>query len=58
MVNQRISVGAYSDLQRANEIARMMVEELAMTEALGPMTFNDVAGGRGSATGVGKEKHF
>ena len=34
-----ISVGAWSDLQRATEIARMMVEELGMSE-LGPRNFH------------------
>lgn len=35
MMFSRISVGAHNDLQRANEIARMMVEELGMSENLG-----------------------
>ncbi|MEQ8818762.1 MAG: AAA family ATPase [Sumerlaeia bacterium] len=37
-----VSVGAYNDLQRANEIARVMVEELGMTHRLGPRTFPKV----------------
>lgn len=39
----RISVGAYSDLQRANEIARLMVEELAMGTRLGSRTVSAAA---------------
>lgn len=35
----RASMGAYSDLQRANDIARRMVEELGMAEDLGLCTF-------------------
>ena len=34
------SVGAYNDLQRASEIARMMVEDLGMTDAIGMRTFS------------------
>ncbi|MFT5685404.1 MAG: cell division protease FtsH [Myxococcota bacterium] len=39
MVLGDVSVGAWSDLQRATEIARMMVEELGMS-ALGPRNFH------------------
>lgn len=34
----KVSGGAYSDLQRANELARVMVEELGMSEQLGALT--------------------
>ena len=37
----KISMGAYSDLQRANEIARMMVEEAGMGPDFTVRTFND-----------------
>ena len=43
MLLGRISVGAYSDLQRANEIARMMVEELAMGSSLGSRTVGNAS---------------
>ena len=39
MVLEDVSVGAWSDLQRATEICRMMVEELGMS-ALGPRNFH------------------
>ena len=47
-----VSTGAYDDLQRANEIARSMVEELGMSTKLGLRTFvgkqdgNAVLGGQ------------
>jgi len=40
MVLDDISVGAWSDLQRATEVARMMVEELGMS-GLGPRNFHN-----------------
>jgi len=43
MILGKVSVGAFSDLQRANEIARMMVEELAMGTNLGARTFTSGA---------------
>ena len=39
LVLSDVSVGAWSDLQRATEICRMMVEELGMS-ALGPRSFH------------------
>ena len=50
----KISVGAYSDLQRANEVARMMVEELGMSASLGARTFNEA--GQGGASTVGAKR--
>ncbi len=47
----KISVGAYSDLQRANELARLMIEELGMSTKLGARTFNEAADARTGATG-------
>ncbi|MDF1756213.1 MAG: AAA family ATPase [Verrucomicrobiales bacterium] len=47
----KISVGAYSDLQRANEVARMMIEELGMSSHLGARTFNEPAMGGSSSIG-------
>jgi cell division protease FtsH len=35
----KVSSGAHNDLQRANEIARVMVEELGMSPRIGPRTF-------------------
>jgi len=51
----KVSVGAYSDLQRANEIVRMMVEELGMSGdgQLGVRTFNAGSDARGGSTGDG-----
>ena len=37
----KISMGAYNDLQRANEIARMMVEDAGMGPDFAVRTFND-----------------
>lgn len=50
----KVSVGAYSDLQRANEVARMMVEELGMSRALGAQTFNDPGNGSAAAKGTSR----
>ncbi len=36
-----VSVGAYDDLRKASEIARVMVEELGMADGLDPRTFGD-----------------
>ena len=47
----KVSGGAYSDLQRANEIARMMVEELGMSDALGARTFASDADTQSGALG-------
>ena len=51
----KVSVGAYSDLQRANEIVRMMVEELGMSGdgQLGVRTFNAGADARSGSIGAG-----
>ncbi|MDF1814700.1 MAG: AAA family ATPase [Verrucomicrobiales bacterium] len=48
----KVSVGAYSDLQRANEVVRMMVEELGMSSSLGALTFNEPAQGGASTIGA------
>jgi cell division protease FtsH len=48
----RISVGAYSDLQRANEVARVMIEELGMSSRLGARTFNEAGQDGTSAVGA------
>ena len=39
LIFNEISTGAGNDLERATEIARRMVAELGMSEALGPVTF-------------------
>lgn len=39
LVLEDISTGAQNDLQRATKIARAMVTEYGMTDALGPMTY-------------------
>ena len=36
-----VSVGAYDDLRKASEIARVMIEELGMSEGLDPRTFTN-----------------
>ena len=36
-----VSVGAYDDLRKATEIARVMIEELGMREDMDPRTFTD-----------------
>ena len=46
-----ISTGAYDNLQRANAIARSMVEELGMSEKLGLATFVHVEVGVASLGG-------
>ncbi|WP_422447742.1 ATP-dependent zinc metalloprotease FtsH [Thermoanaerobacterium sp. DL9XJH110] len=38
LVLNEVSTGAYNDLERATEIARRMVMEYGMSEAIGPMT--------------------
>ena len=48
----RVSIGAYNDLQRANEIARMMVEELGMSESLGMRTVGNAQGQHHGAIGA------
>jgi cell division protease FtsH len=40
LVFGEISSGASNDLERATDIARRMITELGMSEALGPVTFN------------------
>ena len=49
----RVSVGAYNDLQRANEIVRMMVEELGMSDVLGSRTVGSQGQGGAAMTGGG-----
>jgi cell division protease FtsH len=39
VVYGEISTGAHNDLERATEMARLMVTQYGMSEALGPMTF-------------------
>jgi cell division protease FtsH len=41
MVFQRVTTGASNDLERATDLARKMVMEYGMSDALGPMTFGD-----------------
>ncbi len=48
---ERITTGAGNDLERATEMARMMVCEWGMSEAMGPLTF----GKREEAIFLGKE---
>jgi cell division protease FtsH len=48
-----VSAGAYNDIQRATEIARMMVEELGMSDALGLRSFANIGEGRSMAAIIG-----
>jgi len=51
---EKVSVGAYSDLQRANEIARMMVEELGMSDVLGARTVGSGGDSHGGMVGAAR----
>ena len=59
LVYGEISTGAHNDLERATEIARLMVTQYGMSEQLGPMTF-----GGGSSpmlpegAGMGGEREY
>jgi len=44
MVYGELSTGAHNDLERATELARLMVTKYGMSERLGPMTFGDGGG--------------
>jgi len=44
LVYGELSTGAHSDLDRATELARLMVTKYGMSERLGPLTFGDGAG--------------
>ena len=54
-----VSTGAHNDLERGTEIARLMVMQYGMSEALGPMTFG---GGQQSmflrGSGLPQEREF
>ncbi len=44
MVYGELSTGAHNDLERATELARLMVMKYGMSERLGPLTFGDGGG--------------
>ncbi len=44
MVYGELSTGAHNDLERATELARLMVTQYGMSERLGPLTFGDGGG--------------
>jgi cell division protease FtsH len=44
MVYGELSTGAHNDLERATELARLMVMKYGMSERLGPLTFSDGGG--------------
>jgi cell division protease FtsH len=44
MVYGELSTGAHNDLERATELARLMVTKYGMSERLGPLTFGDGGG--------------
>ena len=51
IVFNRVTTGASSDLQQATQLARAMVTQFGMSDALGPRTF----GGGGGAVFLGRE---
>jgi cell division protease FtsH len=59
VVYGEISTGAHNDLERATEMARLMVVQYGMSEKLGPMTFG---GGQQAmflkGTGLGQEREY
>src|ERR1700731_1880573 len=59
VVYGEVSTGAHNDLERGTEIARLMVMQYGMSEALGPMTFG---GGQQSmflrGSGLPQEREF
>jgi cell division protease FtsH len=44
MVYGELSTGAHNDLERATELARLMVTRYGMSERLGPLTFGESGG--------------
>ncbi len=54
LILNNASLGAYSDLQRATEIARMMVEDMGMSKSIGLRTFS--AQGEQSAINQGRRE--
>jgi len=44
LVYEELSTGAHNDLDRATELARLMVMKYGMSERLGPLTYGDGAG--------------
>jgi cell division protease FtsH len=59
VVYGEISTGAHNDLERATEMARLMVVQYGMSEKLGPMTFG---GGQQAmflrGAGLGQEREY
>jgi cell division protease FtsH len=59
VVYGEISTGAHNDLERATEMARLMVTQYGMSEQLGPMTFG---GGQQAmflkGAGLGQEREY
>jgi cell division protease FtsH len=59
VVYDEISTGAHNDLERATEMARLMVVQYGMSEKLGPMTFG---GGQQAVflkgAGIGQEREY
>jgi len=59
VVYGEISTGAHNDLDRATEMARLMVVQYGMSEKLGPMTFG---GGQQAlflkGAGLGQEREY
>ena len=63
MVYGELSTGAHNDLERATELARLMVTRYGMSERLGPLTFGDGSGPgflrkNGFPWGGGGEREF
>jgi len=57
LVLGEVSVGAYSDLQQANTIARAMVEQYGMSERLGPrVVLDDEIGPGGGGRGIAEAR--
>jgi cell division protease FtsH len=62
MVYGELSTGAHNDLERATELARLMVTQYGMSERLGPLTYGERGGSpflrkNGMAFGSGEREY-
>src|SRR5574341_850891 len=59
LVYGEISTGAHNDLERATELARLMVTRYGMSDRLGPLTFGDGASaGFLKGSGLSQEREY
>src|SRR5467141_1303356 len=58
LVYGEISTGAHNDLERATEMARLMVMQYGMSEHLGPMTFGERSSLFLKGAGIGGEREY